>query len=145
MNTSKLNHVPLGQASLCMDCDTITASHTRCLICGSVALLNVAKALNGDEYADPLQMGITPMASIPAQRAHQSRVMYTADARMQMNHRPIGEPLTFPHIRPSISDQDGADSYGWLGSFREVAAIVHRAMTIVIFAVLTLGVSVKGH
>ena len=47
MNISKLSLVPLQQASLCLDCDMITAAHTHCYACGSVALLDLAKTLNG--------------------------------------------------------------------------------------------------
>lgn len=48
MNTSELSLVPLQQASLCLDCDMITAAHTRCFACGSVALMSLARTLNGD-------------------------------------------------------------------------------------------------
>jgi hypothetical protein len=145
MNTSKLNPVPLRQASLCMDCEMITAAHTRCSVCGSVALLNVAKVLNGDEYADPLQTGLAPMASATARRMRQNRILYHADARTPMNQRPIGELVTFPQTRPSITDENRTDPNSWVGSFREVAAIVQRAMTVAVFALLMLGVNAKGH
>jgi len=46
VNTLDLSLVPLRQASLCLDCETITTAHTNCHACGSRALLNVARALD---------------------------------------------------------------------------------------------------
>lgn len=46
MNTKSVSLVPLQQASLCLDCETITAGHTNCFACGSRALLNLARALS---------------------------------------------------------------------------------------------------
>jgi hypothetical protein len=46
MDTSNLSLVPLRQASLCLDCETITTASTNCQACGSQALLSVARALN---------------------------------------------------------------------------------------------------
>lgn len=46
MNTYDVNLVPLQQASLCLDCEAITAAHTSCLCCGSQALLNIARILS---------------------------------------------------------------------------------------------------
>ncbi len=53
MNTSQLSLIPLQQATLCIDCDMITASQTRCAVCGSVALMNLARTLNGVENESP--------------------------------------------------------------------------------------------
>ena len=52
MMASDLNLVPLRQASLCLDCETITAAHTTCLACGSQALLNIARALDQQPARD---------------------------------------------------------------------------------------------
>jgi hypothetical protein len=46
VNSYDINLVPLQQASLCLDCEAITAAHTTCLCCGSQALLNVARILD---------------------------------------------------------------------------------------------------
>ncbi len=46
MNTRSVSLVPLQQASLCLDCETITTAHTNCLACGSRALLNLARVLS---------------------------------------------------------------------------------------------------
>jgi hypothetical protein len=51
MNISNLGLVPLRQASLCLDCEMITAAHTNCAACGSSALLNVARALSRPGYS----------------------------------------------------------------------------------------------
>ena len=54
MNTSELSLVPLQQANLCLDCEMITASQTRCFACGSVALMSLARTLNGKaSYSKP--------------------------------------------------------------------------------------------
>jgi len=50
MNTSTPDLVPLQQASLCLDCETITAAHSNCHACGSRALLNIARALDQPGY-----------------------------------------------------------------------------------------------
>ena len=52
MNTSHLSLVPLRQASLCLDCETIMTTQTNCHACGSRALLNVARALNRPHLSD---------------------------------------------------------------------------------------------
>lgn len=52
MNTSNLSLVPLRQASLCLDCETIMTTQTNCHACGSRALLNVARALNRQHLSD---------------------------------------------------------------------------------------------
>jgi hypothetical protein len=46
MQTSQLNIVPLTRASLCLDCEMITAAHSACRFCGSSALLSIARALS---------------------------------------------------------------------------------------------------
>lgn len=55
MNTSNLSLVPLQQASLCLDCETITAAQTNCHACGSRALLNIARALDQPGYRASLR------------------------------------------------------------------------------------------
>lgn len=56
MTTSELSLVPLREASLCVDCEMITASQTRCLACGSVALMSLARTLNGRaSYSKPVR------------------------------------------------------------------------------------------
>jgi hypothetical protein len=60
MNTSNLSLVPLRQASLCLDCETITTAHANCHACGSQALLNVARALDRRHPSD-LAWSMTPV------------------------------------------------------------------------------------
>jgi hypothetical protein len=65
MSTSNLSLVPLQQASLCLDCETITTAQTNCHRCGSRALLNLARALDQPCYRTlfrPDHAGIAAMA-----------------------------------------------------------------------------------
>lgn len=55
MNTSELSLVPLQHASLCMDCEMITASQAHCVACGSAALMSLARALNGKARSKPVR------------------------------------------------------------------------------------------
>jgi hypothetical protein len=71
MNFTKLSLIPLQQASLCLDCETITAAHTHCFACGSTALLNLARTLNGGEYARTLP-GTLTAAGISGRRDFES-------------------------------------------------------------------------
>jgi hypothetical protein len=57
VNTSNISLIPLRQASLCLDCETITTGHTTCHACGSGALLNVARALDRPRPDDPVRRG----------------------------------------------------------------------------------------
>jgi hypothetical protein len=62
VNRHEINLVPLQQASLCLDCEAITAGHTTCLCCGSQALLNIARILNQrvfDEGRSPKSRELT--------------------------------------------------------------------------------------
>jgi hypothetical protein len=45
MKTSNLGFIRLNQASLCLDCEMITAETKTCAVCGSSALMNVARIL----------------------------------------------------------------------------------------------------
>ena len=51
MNSEHPNLVPLQHASLCLDCDVISASRTNCLACGSRALMSIARTLGWLDYA----------------------------------------------------------------------------------------------
>jgi hypothetical protein len=77
MNTSELSLVPLKQASLCLDCEMITASQAHCFACGSVALMSLSRALNGkSSYSKPatrnvvLMNGSSPSHSKPLPFKH---------------------------------------------------------------------------
>jgi hypothetical protein len=69
MNTSELSIVPLQSASLCLDCEMITSAHTHCFACGSVALLNLSRALNGDKYSTHAPRKRATVTSISGRRA----------------------------------------------------------------------------
>ena len=49
VHTETIDAVPLNRAVLCADCDCITASTGNCLMCGSTALINLAKVINRSE------------------------------------------------------------------------------------------------
>jgi hypothetical protein len=69
MNTSEVSLVPLQQANLCLDCEMITAAHTHCFACGSAALLNLARTLNGEKCASPAPRRRATVTSISGRRA----------------------------------------------------------------------------
>jgi hypothetical protein len=134
METIKFSLVPLRQASLCLDCDMISAAHTHCAACGSVALLNLARTLDGKGFGD-----VTPrpmvVAHISARSAYKPVSVSSVRPRQ---HRPaVGECLPFPKADNRHPTEAG-NAHRWY-SLRDVAAIVHRAMTMVLFAVLVRG------
>jgi hypothetical protein len=131
METIKFSLVPLRQASLCLDCDMISAAHTHCAACGSAALLNLARTLDGKGYGDFMPKPMT-VAHISARSAFKTASVPGVRPRQ---HRPlVRECLPFPKVgkqRPTES----ANAHRWY-SLRDVAAIVHRAMTMALLAVL---------
>jgi hypothetical protein len=135
MNTSKLSLVPFQQASLCLDCDMITSAHTHCFVCGSVALLNLARTLNGGEYCDSAAVEHPAVTSIADRRTFEMPALVSAQP--QWPRRLGGECVPFPHTAPTISAE--SQNAGPWRSFREVAAVVHRALTIAIIAILARG------
>jgi hypothetical protein len=92
MNNSNIDLVPLQQASLCLDCEGITAAHTTCLCCGSQALLNVARILNERTFDARHAEKPLPLCfpSLP----------HRAGARMEPGMHPLAhrqhQPLRFP-------------------------------------------------
>lgn len=138
MNVSKLSLVPLQHASLCMDCEMITAAHTRCCACGSAALLNLARTLNGGEDFTPMASAFAPVATISDRRTPEPRTTYSGALRP----RPLAECLPFPQISAEIAAeaQDARRPY----SLRKVAAAVQRVMTITIVGILALGAAIEA-
>lgn len=55
MNSDSPSLVPLRHASLCLDCDVISAAQTNCIACGSSALLSIARTLGRPGYETLLQ------------------------------------------------------------------------------------------
>jgi hypothetical protein len=70
MNTSELNIVPLQLASLCLDCEMITSGRANCFACGSAALLDIARALDGDKHG----------SRVPRKRAAGHKYVWSARA-----------------------------------------------------------------
>ncbi len=71
MDSSKHSLVPLQSANLCLDCEMITAAVGRCVACGSVALLNIARALDrpgAHPFSPPERASVAQIASTHAAR-----------------------------------------------------------------------------
>ena len=104
MNITTTCLVPLREANLCIDCDTITAAHTTCLACGSKALLNIAQVLDnrrpsGLVHEDgpsvlqisaprPRQRLVSRRAGLELDRALGRRKMHSAIAASAMPENP---------------------------------------------------------
>jgi hypothetical protein len=101
MNSTKLSIVPFRQASLCLDCDMITAAHTHCFVCGSAALLNLARTLNGEDD-DAVMPALFAAGPTRSQRGFATDAVSPAEAR---------------------------GPYRWQ-SLRGITAVVHRAITV---------------
>ena len=86
INASNLSLVPLRQASLCLDCETITTASTKCQACGSQALLNVARALNRQRSSDLASSGRPAVVGYP-RRASANRLSLTGAARVRTDVR----------------------------------------------------------
>jgi hypothetical protein len=138
MNVSKLSLVPLQHASLCVDCEMITVAHTHCCACGSAALLNLARTLNGGEDFSPMPKAFAAVASISDRRALEARANYDGSFRP----RPLAECVPFPQISAEIAAESQAIRRPY--SLREVAAAVQRAMTIAIVGILALGAAIEA-
>lgn len=132
MKTSMLSFVPLQQASLCLDCDMITAAHTHCSACGSIALLNLARTLNSEEDHQMLAADGT-MDSTAQGRSFDS--ISLSDMFPRRPHRGMTER---PFSERSTTVPQTSNAPRWQ-SFREAAALVHRAMTIAIIGILVRG------
>jgi hypothetical protein len=116
MNSAKLSIVPFRQASLCLDCDMVTAAHTHCFVCGSAALLNLARTLNGEDDA-ALMPAFAAGASLPA------GCVFAVD------------PVVAAEPRGAFRRH----------SLRGIAAVVHRAMTVaVIGGILVLAATTQA-
>ena len=131
MNTIEFSLVPLRQASLCLDCDMISAAHTHCAACGSAALLNLARTLDGKGYGDFVPKPTT-VAHIAARSAF--KPVPISNVRPRRHHRFLGESLPIPQTGDRRPTEPG-HAHRW-HSLRDVAAIVHRAMTMVLLAIL---------
>jgi hypothetical protein len=145
MNSKRLSIVPLQQASLCLDCDMITAAHTHCFVCGSAALLNLARTLN-DERDDvvPLSAALAAAASHSAGRAFATEA--AAAVNPQRSGRFIAD-LAFPYMPEEVNDTDARGAYR-RQSLRGISAVVHRAITVALIGgllVLASTTPASGH
>ena len=57
----------------------ITAAHTHCFVCGSTALLNLARTLNGGESTNSMPGAFTAVANISAGRTPSREAMSGED------------------------------------------------------------------
>lgn len=78
MKTSELDFVPLRQAYLCLDCEMITAAQSSCFACGSVALMSLAKTLNGSSNTGSARPGLFVVTK-NSSRTNQPRAFKSGD------------------------------------------------------------------
>jgi len=70
MKASRVSFVPFQLASLCLDCELITpAPQGRCLACGSVAVLSIARTLNQRDTKRTPQADEPVFAHVASRRA----------------------------------------------------------------------------
>src|ERR1700742_486196 len=137
MNASELSLVPLKQASLCLDCDMISGGHTYCFACGSTALLNLARTLNGREHGDSGSRVLADVTAISARR--------NPDGHDGSNHlrRPHWFSRDSGSLAPAFSRASSEENdERWWYSIRQVAAVVHRVVTPVI-VIVVLGAAAR--
>jgi hypothetical protein len=137
MNVSKLSLVPLQRASLCLDCEIITVAHTHCLACGSAALLNLARTLNGDD-ATSMHSGLAEVVSISARRRFESQRSESAEPRHP--HRFPEEGMKFAAMSGQPCRERTRSHGGDL--LREIAAAFYRAMPLSLLGILVLAATV---
>jgi hypothetical protein len=138
MNITELSLVPLQHASLCLDCDMITAAHTHCCACGSAALLNLARTLNGEDFARPLP-GTLSAIGISAQRGFES--LGVPGAISGRPRRFAGENAALADMPPEIGTEVHPANRWFF--FRGVATAVQRAMTMAVTGFLLVAVAIQ--
>jgi hypothetical protein len=137
MNITKLSLVPLQHASLCLDCDMITSAHTHCLACGSIALLNLARTLNGGDYARPLPGTLSTIGISPLRGFEPLSVPGAISGRP---HRFAGESMAFINMSPVEVEDRPINRWYFL---RGVATVVQRAMTVAAIGFLLVAVAMQ--
>jgi hypothetical protein len=140
MNVTKLSLVPFQKASLCLDCDMITTGHTHCFACGSTALLNLARTLNGGDYARPLP-GTLSAVGISASRGFES--LGVPGAISGRPRRFAGESAAFVEMSP-VMDAETRPTNRWY-LLRGVATAVQRAMTVAVIGFIVVAVAMQAH
>jgi hypothetical protein len=134
MNSSKLGLVPLQQASLCMDCEMITAAHTHCCACGSAALLSLARTLNGRSDFNSAAATFAPLASFSGRRFESHPRFGTHATRSRAG---ATEYLPFPALSADTPTKTH-DARG-RHSLRHVTAVLHHAMSVTLAGIRALG------
>ena len=122
MNTSDLSIVPLKQANLCLDCEMITAAQTHCVACGSAALMNLARTLNGETRTNAAPLALT-VASIANGHAFPPQTF-----RLRQHRRAAAKCVSFPRAEQTVAAGISVGSAGWRRSLREIAAVVQRTV-----------------
>jgi len=64
MTMDALQHIPLTQAYLCLDCNEIGNSAMRCPACASQVLLSLAGIFDRKEIAEPLAANVLLFPSL---------------------------------------------------------------------------------
>jgi hypothetical protein len=135
MNFAKFSLVPFQQASLCLDCEMITAAHTHCFVCGSAALLNLARTLDGAESIAHVSGTFTSVARMSAQRDFEPQ--FASAARYRRPRRIFDEDLPTLHVSTESSERQ--PSAREPRPPRRFASVIHRVISVAILAVLVGG------
>jgi hypothetical protein len=132
MNTSEFSLVPLQKASLCLDCDMITATHTHCLACGSAALMYLARTLNGGGCADSMPRGLAPIATASVRHPRETPAFSGAASIHRRPH--AGKCVTFPSsCGRGAAGAARVGPGGWRDSLRQMASVVQRTIATAVF------------
>ncbi len=81
MKTTNRNFVPLNQASLCLDCEMVTAAPNSCPACGSGALMSISRALSRPGCTSFLTMENTMITEHPQRTMVPPRFLYPVKHR----------------------------------------------------------------
>ncbi len=76
MKTTNRNFVPLNQASLCLDCEMVTAAQNCCPACGSGALMSISRALSRPGCSRFLTMDNAMITERPQRTMMPARFLY---------------------------------------------------------------------
>lgn len=139
MNASRPSLVPLQHASLCMDCEMITAAHTHCSACGSAALLNLARTLNGGDDFIPMHKALATVASTSEGQSSESRQVSVTPSR-----RPYPVAACVPFSPISSESAAEAKELRWRYPLREITSALQRVMTIAVVGILALGAAIEA-
>lgn len=144
MNTAKVSLVPLQHASLCLDCDMITGAHTQCFVCGSAALLNLARILDGEESARSERAVFTAVTMRAQNDSYAPEVASRGEARLI--GRFASEARALPRAgSESLESSRKPEHRTWRRPLRSVAAIMHRSMTSALLAASVLSFNPRTH